>query len=306
MANNVKSVLLVSLSCVGDAVMTTPVLQSIHELYPQAKIDIITDSRSAILYSHCPYMRETIIKDKNKFLRGALELISKIRKKDYDLIVDLRTDGLAYLFKGKARLTKWGGRPYGGHAVEKLMGVISKLHGDRRIHDARVWITGQEEEFAEEALAPLPCGIWIVLVPGNLDRRKVWPEKNYLKLVEKFEDKIDGIILEGSSREKECTDRIASQIKVPFVNLAGKTNLLQAAAVIKRAAVFVGSDSGLGHIAGAVSTPSMLFFSVDKPERVLPWRAKAEFLVSEDENARSIPVDDAITRFDKILNSIQE
>lgn len=304
MEDKVKSILLVSLSCVGDAVMTTPVLQSLHDSCPHAKIDVISDSRSAILYTHCPYKQTIILKDKSKFLRGALDLVSKTRKNNYDLIVDLRTDGLAYLFKGKTRLTKWGSKPYGEHAVENLMGVISKVHGNRRIHDTRVWLTEQEEEFAEEALALLPSGTWVVLVPDNLDQRKVWPEQNYLKLIESFEDKIDGIILEGSLREKESTDRIARELKVPVVNMAGKTNLLQAAAMIKRASVFVGSDSGLGHIAGAVSTPAMLFFSVDKPERVLPWRAKAEFLVSEDENTRSITVDRAVAKLDKLLKSI--
>ncbi|NNE37710.1 MAG: glycosyltransferase family 9 protein [Gammaproteobacteria bacterium] len=306
MNDDVKSVLLVSLSCVGDAVMTTPVLQSLNSLYPQAKIDIVSDSRSHLIYNHCPYLGNIFLKNKARFMRGALDLVFTVRKKKYDLIVDLRTDGLAYLLKGKDRLTKFGAVPYGKHAVENLMGVIRRIHGEQEIPDTRVWITGQEEKFAEDLLGPLPGGTWLAVVPDNLDNRKTWPEENYVNLINYFSNQLDGVIFEGSSAERGCADRIASRINVPSVNLAGKTNLLQAAAVIKRAKAYIGGDSGLGHVAGAMETPSLLFFSVDKPERVLPWRASASYLVSRDSEASSIPLADAIVKFEAFLAGIQD
>ncbi len=304
MSEDVKTILLVSLSCVGDAVMTTPVMQSINALFPQAKIDIVSDSRSHQLYTHCPYLGRVILKDKSRFMRGALELVTSVRKKHYDLIVDLRTDGLAYLFKGKARLTKLTSKPYGTHSVENLMGVISRIHGDRKIPDTHIWLTRQEEEYAENLLRHLPIGNWLVVVSDNLDKRKVWPEENYVDLINTFSKWLDGVVFEGSEAERECADRIATNINVPSINLAGKTNLLQAAAVIKKAAIFIGSDSGLGHIAGAMQTPSILFFSTDKPERVLPWRSRADYLVSKDNNASSITLTDTVVKFEELISRI--
>ncbi len=285
--------------------MTTPVIQSLNTLFPQAKIDVVSDSRSHILYRHCPFLGEVIIKNKNRLMRGAVDLVFTVRKKNYDLIVDLRTDGLAYLFRGQEILTKFSSRPYGRHAVENLMGVIHRIHGDREIPDTRLWITKQEEDRAQQLLKSLPGKNWLVVVPDNLDKRKVWPKEKYINLINSFSHQLDGVIFEGSGSEREIGERIANKINVPSVNLAGKTNLLEAAAVIKRAKVYIGCDSGLGHIAGVVKTPSLILFSVDRPERVLPWRSGAKYLVSNDNMASSIDTRDAIDVFKDLLDSSQ-
>ena len=41
MTDNVKNILFISLSCVGDAVMTTPVIESLHQSFPDARFDIV-------------------------------------------------------------------------------------------------------------------------------------------------------------------------------------------------------------------------------------------------------------------------
>lgn len=209
-------------------------------------------------------------------------------------------------FRGQEILTKFSSRPYGRHAVENLMGVIHRIHGDREIPDTRLWITKQEEDRAQHMLKSLPGKNWLVVVPDNLDKRKVWPKEKYINLINSFSHQLDGVIFEGSGSERETGERIANKINLPSVNLAGKTNLLEAAAVIKRAKVYIGCDSGLGHIAGVVKTPSLILFSVDRPERVLPWRSGAKYLVSNDNMASSIHTRDAIDVFKDLLDSSQD
>jgi len=288
------SILLVSLSCVGDAVMTTPVLEALHLAYPEARIDIVSDRRSESIYTHCPYRGTVFIKDKKLFMRGALALLKQVRKQEYDLIVDLRTDGLAYLCKGKKRLTKIHKQPYGKHAVEDLMGVIHSVHGQQQIPAPRVWLTENENVFADTALSGLPGKRWLAFAPGNLNDKKVWPAANYADLANALVDVIDGVILDGSPREKVATTEVGKKLNVPFVDLAGQTSLLQAAAVLGRASLFVGADSGLGHIAAAVGTPTLTFFSVDSPERVLPQGNRAMFITSPDDYTRSIQLDNVL------------
>jgi heptosyltransferase III len=302
MLDHAESILFISLSCVGDAVMTTPVLEAIHLKFPEATIDIVSDARSDILYNHCPYKGETFLKNKKKFLRGSLELLKKTRKKQYDLIVDLRTDGLAYLCRGNYRLTKWGRKSYGGHAVEELMGVVRQLHGNKKIPSAKLWITKKEEEYAESLLSELPGDRWLAFAPGNINEKKIWPSHNYAALANNLGNIFTGVILDGSKNEKRETLEVSKKLNLPFVDLAGKTNLLQAAAVLQRASLFVGGDSGLGHIAAAVATPTLTFFSVDRPERVLPWGNNAHWLKSADDYARNISLEDAINKARKIIS----
>lgn len=301
MPEQIESILFISLSCVGDAVMTTPVLESLHGHFPGACIDIVSDPRSEIIYQHCPYRGEIFIKDKQGFMRGALRLLREVRNKHYDLIVDLRTDGLAYLLKGKKRLTKWQGRSYGPHAVQRLMGVIRQIHQDRDIPPAKMWISPEEQRQADEFLSELPAGPWLVMVPGNINPRKVWPAERYAALANKLGDKFAAVILDGSPNEKTFTREVSRGLDLPYVDLAGRTSLLQAAAVLKQASFFIGSDSGPGHIAAAVATPSLIFFSVDTPERVLPWGGTAHALVSKDDWTRNISLEEALTRTRALL-----
>jgi heptosyltransferase III len=296
-----RSILFISLSCVGDAVMTTPALEALHNCFPEAKIDIVSDARSDILYQHCPYRGRVFLKNKKKFLRGSLDLLQQVRKTSYDLIVDLRTDGLAYLCRGKKRLTKWGKKPYGEHAVEQLLGVVREVHQDKDIPPAKVWLTAKEQDYADGLLSSLPGSKWLAFAPGNVNEKKIWPGENYAALADNLRDTFSGVILDGSAEEKPYTEAVSANLHVPFVDLAGRTNLLEAAAVLQRASLFVGSDSGLGHIAAAVSTPTLTLFSVDTPERVLPWSKKAEWLQSPDDRAVSIRLEQVIEKTRSII-----
>ncbi|MGB5439175.1 MAG: glycosyltransferase family 9 protein, partial [Gammaproteobacteria bacterium] len=102
-ADSTRSILLITLSNIGDAVMTTPVLEALHHRYPKARIDIVTDARAGSLFEHCPYRGEIILKHKG--WRGTLALLKRLRTTRHDLVVDLRTDGLALLLHARRRLT---------------------------------------------------------------------------------------------------------------------------------------------------------------------------------------------------------
>lgn len=301
----VNSILFISLSCVGDAVMTTPVLEALHALYPNAVIDIVADKRSAVIYRHCPYRGEILIKDKKKFLRGSVDLLGKVRKTVYDLIVDLRTDGLAWLCRGRQRYTKWGRQPYGGHAVEQFMGIIRSLHGEQPIPPARVWVSEEDRQFAAAAVSVLPAGKWLVFAPAVAHRPKRWPVENYSHLANSLKDIFSAVIVDGGPAEIDVTTAVASRLELPHINLAGKTSLLQAAAVQERASLFVGSDSGLAHVAAAVGTPTLTLFSNDKPERVLPWGGRTAWVKAADGMAASIPVSEVEAKIRSAVTAFQ-
>jgi len=128
---SVNKILFIGLSSVGDVVMTTPVLSSLQNEYPDAVFDIVVDKRGTGLYKNFPKLNKLYLKDKDKPLRGVPDLLFHLWKNRYDIIVDVRSDGLAYLLRAKKRYTKWFAKSYGPHAVEDLMGVIASLHGDK-------------------------------------------------------------------------------------------------------------------------------------------------------------------------------
>ena len=73
-----------------------------------------------------------------------------------------------------------------------------------------------------------------------------------------------------------------------FTNLAGKIDLLTTAAVLKNADLFVGNDSGLGHLASAVKTKTFTIFGPGEPNRYKPWGILAYYFQDKENNIYNI------------------
>ena len=87
---SVNKILFIGLSSVGDVVMTTPVLTSLQNKYPEALFDIVVDKRGIGLYKNFPKLNKLYLKDKDKLLRGVPDLLLQLWKNRYDIVVDVR------------------------------------------------------------------------------------------------------------------------------------------------------------------------------------------------------------------------
>ena len=285
------NILLITLSNIGDAVMTTPVLEALHRRYPEASIDLVADRRSSEVFTHCPYRGRILFKEKRAGWRGTLQLVRTLRHTRYDLIVDLRTDGLSYLLRARRRLTKHHRHARGPHAVEQHMGVIAAL-GIADIPPTHIWLTPPLERAAEQRLKTLPGTRWLALGPGANWEPKIWPAERFKDLIVQLADNFDGIILLGGPGDAERCSLVAQNCPLPAVNLAGETGLLEATAVLARATVFVGNDSGLGHLASAVGTPTLTLFGPGQPERYRPWGENTRWLTSPENDLNRLMAED--------------
>lgn len=284
--NGTRSILLITLSNIGDALMTTPVLEALHHQYPHAVIDIVTDARARDLFECCPYRGEIILKQKG--WRGTLALLKQLRITRYDLIVDLRTDGLTLLLRARRKLIRRGNSITGGHAVERHFGVIMQTVQPAEIPSQRVWLTESHRTFAQQQLADLPGKRWLALGPGARWAPKCWAPENYIELGNQLTEHFDAIILLGSKDDMAACQHISEGLVLPHRNLAGKTDLLQAAAMLEQAQLFIGSDSGLGHLAAASGTATLTVFGPGDPERYHPWHPQARWVQSENDSIDTV------------------
>ncbi len=299
----IEKILFIGLSCVGDVVMTSPVMLALKEKFPEAIIDFVVDERSKDLYTNIPCLGKIVIKNKDKFLRGSPDLISQLWETRYDIIVDVRTDGLAYLLRGIKRYTKWFAKSYGPHAVEKLMGVIASLHGNNPIPDTHVWLSGSNREYAIKEIAVFNNQekLLAISIGDILKSLKSWPTHKFVELLIKHRDDFSGIIFLGNHPEAERTLEVTRKIDIAHINTVGNS-LLDAAALMEKSCLYIGPDSGLGHIASAVHIPTISFFSVDRPERCRPWGNKALYVEDKEGDARNIEVDKISDMIKKVLN----
>lgn len=298
MKRKISKILFISLSNIGDAIMITPVLQALHEIYPEAVIDIVGDKRSSEVFKYCPFRGEIFHKQKNKFLRGAPSLIKSLWFRSYELVVDIRTDGLAYLLPAKKRFTKRNRRVSKLHAVEQHLSIISKIY-QGQAPQCYVWISDAEIFFAKEILGDYYGKKLLGLGPGANAEKKIWPKENYLNLVEKSGNSFDAFVFLGDIKDKDRAEFIISQVDVPCINLCGETNILQAVAVQHCLQGFIGNDSGLGHMASAAGVKTITIFGGGEPNRYRPWGKRSSWLVGGNQEIQKVSVDDVITLMNK-------
>jgi len=303
-AQATHSILLITLSNVGDAILTTPVMAALHDKYPLAFMDIVTDARAAPLFHHCPWCRDIILKDKQAGWRGLPELLRRLRTTRYDLLVDLRTDGLSLLLRARRCLTRRSTRLQAGHAVERHFNVIRKREQLAKIPRPCVWLSAREHEFAAQALAGLPGSRWLVLGPGARGPGKRWPAERFAEVANRLQADLDAVILLGNRADRECCARIEAEITRPCLNLCGMTDLLQATAILQRASLFIGNDSGPGHLAAAAGTPTVTVFGPGEPVRYHPWHPQARWVQSTTGAVADVTVDAVTTQAMAVLAEI--
>ncbi|MGH8581772.1 MAG: glycosyltransferase family 9 protein [Gammaproteobacteria bacterium] len=305
MGGDPNRLLLISLSNVGDAVMTTPVLELMHQRYPEAAIDIVADRRASGLFQHCPYRGRVLHKDKSAGWRGLWRLVRTLRQGRYELIVDLRTDGLAYLLRAKRRLSKWGaGAPCGPHAVDKLLAIAAPLLAAGSSPPApRLWLDSQLRRFADGEVSVLPGRRWLALGPGARWPRKIWAVERYAEMAGQLGDRFDAVIVLGGPADRETAARLAQGLALPCLNLAGRTTLLEDCAVLERVQFYVGNDSGLGHMAAALGVPSLTVFGPTDPQRFRPWGTRAAWIAAPDGDLDRLPACQVAARVRTLVNT---
>ena len=286
-----KTILLITLSNIGDAVMTTPVMTALHKKYPLAVMDIVADARSSEIFRHCPCRGEIFLKDKQAGWPGLMRLVQQLRMKRYDLVVDLRTDGLTLFLNARRCLTRRGNRTAGGHAVERHFAVIGPREAISEIPATCVWLSQHEQEFAQRQLAVLPGTRWLAVGPGARWASKCWPLTSFQALVGQLQPRFDGVMLLGDTHDADSCLQLAESVALPCLNLAGRTDLLQAAAVLEQATLFIGNDSGLGHLAAACDTPTFTVFGPGDPHRYHPWHPQASWVQSAGRDIAAVSVD---------------
>jgi ADP-heptose:LPS heptosyltransferase len=300
METNNTRILFITLSNIGDAIMTTPVLQALHTIYPEAIIDIVADQRSGEIFNHCPYRGEILYKQKNKVFRGGWQLLKTLHARKYDLIVDLRTDGFAYLLRANKRLTKWHSKSKSVHAVEQYMGIISPIYTSDQIPACHIWIGKSEVHFANQVFGPYKGKKMLGVGPGANSQKKIWPADSYVALIDRLRNHFDAVILLGNGDDQESSGYISRHADLFCIDLCGKAALLQTAAVLGHIALYVGNDSGLGHMASAMDKPTMTIFGPGNPERYRPWGNRAMLVAGSGQEVDRVSVEDVIQVLEKV------
>jgi len=105
------------------------------------------------------------------------------------------------------------------------------------------------------------------------------------------------IIATGSASEAGIVEKVREKANVPIANLAGQTSLSELIALLKRAKLVVGNDTGPGHIAAALGVPLVLMFGRVNHARLEPYRRK-HCVMAIEPDGRGITINNFDPKYD--------
>lgn len=261
----IKKILFISLSNIGDAILTTPSLDLTRRFFPKAQIIGMVGPRAREIFENHPHLARLIIYDKHSRLRDKLVLMMKLKEERFDLVIDLRNTAMA-LFIQPRYATPLFRKKKEGHAIFRHLACLKTLGIEGPCTFALPRLEASLVE-VKKILSEKGVSIdtpYIVLGPGAANRLKRWELSRFSELAERLIKKYSFPVLVMGSGED--AHEFSQNFHEGVIHLSGQLSLMQAAALLKKAKLFVTNDSGPMHLAAAVDTRVLAIFGPTDPK----------------------------------------
>jgi heptosyltransferase-1 len=316
-------ILLVRLRLIGDVVFTTPAVGALRRHYPNAHIAYIVEEEAAAVVRRNPHIDDVIVAKSPRAsgrLAADMTLIRGLRRSHYDLAIDFhggpRSSFITWASGAPARIgyqvvgrswmyTTAVPRPRAlrpRHSVESQWDVLLPLGiapPDPEINptempddpDARASV---DRRLAQAGVSDSQPIVVVHVSAGNPFRR--WPAASFVDLVYRLvsNDPARRIVLTSGPSDAGAASRVADEARArlsPHLRTAvvscGEFDLPQLRALIGRASLYIGGDSGPLHVAGTTQVPVVGLYGPTLPVRSQPYRSAS--FISEAAEVAGLP-----------------
>jgi lipopolysaccharide heptosyltransferase II len=263
--------LVIRFSSIGDVTQSLSIAQHIQSHFPAAEVHFLTKSDYENLMVFSPYIKKIwTVSAKDNFF-SLIKLAQNLSKENYTHLYDahnnLRSNLFYFLVSAQNKLQRPMMRfkrfsllffkinlfemPFSGQ--RDLLKPLEKWSIPFVLPAApQLFLDPKDQSFAKKTLEKYNISDFIVLVPSAAHILKRWPIEHWKNLIQLNPTK-NMIILAGPD------DHFTAQLELGpnVINLTGKTNLAESAALIERATVVVTNDTGMLHFAEQLGRPTI-------------------------------------------------
>lgn len=282
---NFKRILIVRTDRIGDVLLSTPVIKTLRDNYPNAYIAIVVGPYAKDIVEGNPYLDAVIIYDKDgkhKSWRRSYKFAQNLKKKKFDLAIVLHPTNRAHLVTFFARILKRIGydRKFGflltdriehtkqlgrKHELEYNLDLLKCIGIE--VFDKSLFMPLKEdsENWAQDLLRQYGFSEkdeLLAIHPGASCPSKIWPQERFAQVADWLAAKYGfKVLVIAGPRDVALGQGVIESMRVPAVNLAGRTSVSQLASLLKRCRMLISNDSGPVHIASAVGTAVISIFA---------------------------------------------
>lgn len=273
-------ILFLAHSRLGDAVLSTGLLRHLLDRHPDARITIACGPVAAGVFARMPNRERTLIVRKRRFALHWLPLWAACATTWWDLVVDLRGSAFAFLVPaGRRAIMRGGRRP--GHRLLHLAETLGLTPAPRPV----AWWSAEDEAMVAPLL-PSPSG-FLVLAPTASARFKMWPAERFVALAQALtapDGPMPGAAIGVMAGPGEAERRMAEPLLAALpgaTDLVGSLPIPESAALLSRAGLFVGNDSGLMHLSAATGAPTLGLFGPTPASQYAPIGPRAQAVLAK-------------------------
>jgi len=282
-------ILFVTSSRIGDAVLSTGLLDHLIRSYPDSRITVATGPAAEGVFTRMPNLERLILMDKQPLGRHWLALWAASVGTVWDLVVDIRASALSYLVATRRRAVM---RKRPGHKTEQLAAILKLAPPPLPV----AWTAPEDRARAAALLPPGPP--FIALGPTANWDGKVWPADRFVELYRQLASGplagARAVVLAGPGEQERALAAPVLAALPDALDLCGALTLPEAAAVLARARLFIGNDSGLMHLAAAAGAPTLGLFGPTPAGEYAPAGRCTAVAVARGPAMTDLPVADAL------------
>ena len=275
-----QKILLIQTAFIGDVVLATALLETLHENYPQASIDIIVRQGNESLFNEHPFISELIVwnKKENKYLHW-LQVLTKIRAKKYDLLINLQrfaATGLWTLLSKATTTIGFDKNPFSSlftHSVKHdvTQNGVHEINRNHKLTESlgalkpcmpKLYPTKSNYEKVKQYQAEK----YITIAPASVWFTKQFPISAWVSFIQALP--FEGTIyILGGPGDKALGDKIINEVvslhssaSKKVINLSGELSFLASAALQQKAVINYVNDSAPLHFCSAMNAPVVAIY----------------------------------------------
>lgn len=270
-------ILFVTATRIGDAVLSTGLLRYLIERHPGAALTIAAGPLAAPLFAEVPGLARVIVVEKKARGLHWPSLWAQVATTRWDLAIDLRGSALTYLLRARERRVMAKGDPE-EHRVRQL----ARLFDLEPPPMPTLWLGGRHLDAAAK-LVP-PGANLLVIGPAANWPRKEWRAARFAELALRLTAPTGllagaRVAVMAAAHERAQAAPVLDALPADRVaDLVGRLDLLTAGAILRHAALFVGNDTGLMHLAAAAGAPTLGLFGPSNVKEYAPWGPRAAYV----------------------------
>jgi heptosyltransferase-2 len=283
-----EKLLIVDLSLLGDLLMTTPVLRSIANAWPDCRMSYLSRPHTSVVLEHNPLLEKVLTFESRRITPGSyLRALSEIRREKFDAALLIHRSfnsalltflagipcRIGYASEGRGLLlTDPMEERKEGHLVDRALRLLEPLGVSPSSRELEFFPAPGSRDTMRERAARQRIDIerpLLVLNPAGSWPTKRWMARGFAEVGSHFADGYGygwDVVVVGGPDDAEIAGQVTSLANGKIANLQGELSFDELYELLKAANLFITNDSGPMHLGVAAKVPIVAIFGPTNPE----------------------------------------